>query len=123
MKDRSALEEFHATATESVVSGTKIIRFDFSDGKNRVGTVGIFDWWDGRYIEGLEVTDEYKGSGLSHALVDFAVSKLGADSVSVEKSNSIAMRIYEEKGFVPVDHDDKYIYMRITNSVECERVE
>lgn len=67
-------------------------------------------------IQALEVTGEYKGHGLSKQLLDFAVRKLQADNLTVNKNNKIAIRLYEKYGFKMYKSNNNIIYYKLPNS-------
>lgn len=107
----TSLSSFSMRESERDCGGTVVRTYDFLDGDIKACSVGSFEWWDGTNIEGLEVSDGYRGRGLSYLLLDFAVNELGATKLAVAKDNSIAMHAYEKFGFVPVDEDESFEYM------------
>lgn len=36
----------------------------------------IWDWWDGKNVSDLEISENYKGLGLSYQLLDYATKKM-----------------------------------------------
>lgn len=69
-------------------------------------------------IQGLEISGEFKGKGLSIGLLDIAVKKLGAKYLSVRKTNEIAKRLYIKYGFKTYRSDDFMgIYENINNYI------
>lgn len=117
-KELKALSAFSVVQSEKDISGTTVRQYDFFDGSKKACSVQTFDWWDGKNVAGLEVSEEYKGRGLSYSLLDYAVNELNVVNLAVEKSNSIAMHVYEKYGFVRVDEDESYVYMSVERGVE-----
>lgn len=92
----------------------------FFDGDNKlVGVIAVehkdSDYEDGDWITALEVSKEYQGYGLGTQLLDFAVKNLHADSLSVNRNNEVAIRMYEKYGF-KYNKNDKgqmlYMYLK-----------
>lgn len=52
-----------------------------------------------RLIKVLDVSEEFRGYGLGTQLINYAVKKLKADALGVEKDNEIAIRMYQKYGF------------------------
>ena len=52
-----------------------------------------------KWIQALEVYHEFRGYGLGKQMLDYAVTKLGAEYLSVSKKNQIAIDMYTEYGF------------------------
>lgn len=52
-----------------------------------------------KWIQALEVFYEFREYGLGRQLLDYAVTKLGAEYLSVSKKNEIAIQMYEDYGF------------------------
>lgn len=73
----------------------------------------IWDWWDGTNISDLEISENYKGLGLSYQLLDYATKKCGAKNLAVKKSNIIAKHVYDKYGFQVTDEDNEYYYMSL----------
>lgn len=77
-----------------------------------VGTCEYFD--DGtKWIVSLDVNNEYQGHGLSKQILDFAVKRLGCKYLSVNKSNKLAKKIYDDYGFKVYEQDDNMYYMTL----------
>lgn len=65
------------------------------------------------WIQGLEIFGDAKGKGYSKYLLDIAVNDLGATKLSVNKSNTIAKKVYDKYGFKIYDEDDNMYYMEL----------
>ncbi len=65
------------------------------------------------WIQGLEVFGDNKGTGLSIGLLDIAVKELGADHLSVRKTNKVALKVYEEYGFQTYESNNFMNFMSI----------
>ena len=78
------------------------------DGENLVAIVSDFDDANGdRWLSYLEVTEKYRGHGLSSQLLDFAIKDLGCTYLGVSKKNEVAISVYEKAGFVNLgEHPD-----------------
>ena len=74
----------------------------------------IWDWWDGKNVSDLKISEKYRGLGLSYQLLDYATKKCGAINLAVEKSNTIAKYIYDKYGFRVTDENDLYYYMSLS---------
>ena len=66
---------------------------------NLVAKFKIWDWWDGKNISDLEISENYKGLGLSYQLLDYATKRCGAKNLAVNKSNTVAKYVYDKYGF------------------------
>lgn len=80
---------------------------------NHVAEFKIWDWWDGKNVSDLEISENYKGLGLSYQLLDYATKRCGAKNLAVKKSNTIARYIYDKYGFQITDEDDENYYMSL----------
>ena len=74
----------------------------------------IWDWWDGKNISDLEISENYRGLGLSYQLLDYATKRCGARNLAVNKNNTIAKYVYDKYGFLVTDEDDEYYYMSLS---------
>lgn len=108
------LDVFKMRKSAIKISGIVIDQYDWynKDTNEHICSVQTFEWWDGLNASGLEIQEQYKGNGLSYAVLDYAVSILGAKNIAVEKTNKIARHAYKKYGFVDVDEDDTYYYMK-----------
>lgn len=77
----------------------------------------IWDWWDGKNVSDLEISEKYRGLGLSYQLLDYATKRCGAINLDVEKNNTIAKHVYEKYGFQIIDEDDTYYYMSLRKEI------
>lgn len=74
----------------------------------------IWDWWDGKNVSDLEISEKYRGLGLSYQLLDYATKRCGARNLAVNKNNTIAKYVYDKYGFLVTDEDDEYYYMSLS---------
>ena len=74
----------------------------------------IWNWWDGKNVSDLEISEKYRGLGLSYQLLDYATKRCGAINLAVEKNNTIAKYIYDKYGFRVIDEDNEYYYMSLS---------
>lgn len=58
------------------------------------------------WIMGMDIAYKYNGYGLSHQLLDYAISH-GVDALSVQKDNLIALKTYTSHGF-KISDDSKF---------------
>lgn len=79
----------------------------------QVAEFKIWDWWDGKNVSDLEITEKYRGLGLSYQLLDYATKTLKANNLAVKKDNVIAKYVYDKYGFSTADEDDEYYYMSL----------
>lgn len=64
-----------------------------------------------RWIQGLEVSKEYRGHGLSEELLKESINKYKADHLSVNKNNEVAIYIYKKFGFEIYKETDIMYFM------------
>ena len=102
--------------TEQVMLGkTPSIQYKWhTKNGNLVAEFKVWDWWNGKNISDLEISENYRGLGLSYQLLDYSTKICGAKNLAVNKSNAIAKYIYEKYGFQVTDEDDKYYYMSLS---------
>lgn len=102
--------------TEQVMLGkTPSIQYKWhTKNGNLVAEFKVWDWWNGKNISDLEISENYRGLGLSYQLLDYSTKICGAKNLAVNKSNSIAKYIYEKYGFQVTDEDDEYYYMSLS---------
>ena len=74
----------------------------------------IWDWWDGKNVSDLKISEKYRGLGLSYQFLDYATKRCGAKNLAVKKSNTIAQHIYYKYGFRVTDENDLYYYMSLS---------
>lgn len=74
-----------------------------------VGVISVRN--DIKCIQALEVFGKYKGKGISYYLLDIATKELGAKSLTVRKTNEIAIHTYKKYGFkINKDKSTEYMY-------------
>ena len=78
----------------------------------------IWNWWDGKNVSDLEISEKYRGLGLSYQLLDYATKRCGAINLAVEKNNTIAKYVYDKYGFRVTDEDDEYYYMSLSKKID-----
>ena len=102
--------------TEQVMLGkTPSIQYKWhTKNGNLVAEFKVWDWWNGKNISDLEISENYRGLGLSYQLLDYSTKICGAKNLAVNKSNAIAKYIYEKYGFQVTDEDDEYYYMSLS---------
>lgn len=64
-----------------------------------------------RWIQGLEVSKDYRGHGLSEELLKEATNKYKADHLSVNKNNEVAIYLYKKFGFKIYNETDIMYFM------------
>lgn len=69
-----------------------------------------------KYIQAIEISDKYKGLGLSYDILRECV-RLGARELSVSKTNDIAKHVYNNSGFKITSSTDSMDIMRLDESV------
>ena len=64
------------------------------------------------FITGLYVDENYRGYGLGNKLLDDAINKYGGIDLVVYRDNEIPLRMYRNRGFVPIGYgnDGKKAY-------------
>ena len=77
----------------------------------------IWDWWDGKNVSDLKISEKYRGLGLSYQLLDYATKQCGARNLAVNKSNTIAKHVYDKYGFQVTDQDYEYYYMSLSEEI------
>jgi len=113
IRSTSGLDNYTLSEKDIMLGDTPAKQFIWYDGDKQVAKLDVFDWWDGLNIEDLEVKPEYRGSGLSYDLLDFATKELGAKNLAVAKDNDIAKHVYDKYGFKVTEEDKDYYYMSI----------
>lgn len=73
---------------------------------------------DEKWIQALEVTNDYQGYGLSKQLLDVCVKELGANFLSVNKTNEVAHKIYLDYGFKVYKETDSMYFMSLKSITE-----
>ena len=104
-----ALKNLNMTAEQVMLGKTPSIQYKWYTKKgDYVAEFKIWDWWDGTNISDLEISENYKGFGLSYQLLDYATKKCGAKNLSVKKSNTIAKHVYDKYGYQGTAEDNEY---------------
>lgn len=80
----------------------------------------IWNWWDDKNVSDLEISENYRGLGLSYQLLDYATKKCGARNLAVKKGNTIAKHVYDKYGFQVTEEDDEYYYMSLSKETIYE---
>lgn len=102
------------TAKQVMLGETPSIQYKwYTNSGDYVAEFKIWDWWDGRNVSDLEINKRYRGVGLSHQLLDYAVKQCGARNLAFQKNNEIAKHVYEKYGFQVTEEDDEYYYMSL----------
>lgn len=108
------LKNLNMTTEQVMLGKTPSIHYKWhTKNGNRVAEFKIWDWWDGKNISDLEISENYKGLGLSYQLLDYATKRCGARNLAVKKSNTIAKHVYDKYGFQVTDEDNAYYYMSL----------
>ena len=87
----------YAWVTDYTIAGMCAV--DRSDRDNRI------------YITILDVADLYKKQGLGTEILRFCINKLQANSLTVRKTNKVAIHMYEKNGFKIVSENDRHYTM------------
>lgn len=108
------LKNLNITTEQVMLGKTPSIQYKWHTKKgDYVAEFKIWDWLDGTNISDLEISENYKGLGLSYQLLDYATKKCGAKNLAVKKSNIIAKHVYDKYGFQVTDEDNEYYYMSL----------
>ena len=78
----------------------------------------IWDWWDGKNVSDLEISEKYRGLGISYQLLDYATKQCGARNLAVKKNNTIAKHVYDKYGFQVTEEDNEYYYMSLNRELQ-----
>lgn len=72
------------------------------------------------WIQGIEISPDYKGKGLSKPALKVAIDEIGRNDnvvyLSVNKSNTLAYNIYKSMGFKEYGTTDTMIFMKYTKN-------
>lgn len=81
------LSNFNMTTKQVMLGKTPSIQYKWhTKNGNYVAEFKIWDWWDGKNISDLEISENYKGLGLSYQLLDYATKRLcGFDADGAEE--------------------------------------
>lgn len=90
------------------------------DGGELAAMVGSCEYTDDntKWIVSLEVTKGYKGYGLSKQILDYATKTMKCKYLSVNKSNKLAKKVYDDYGFKVYQDSDTMYYMTIDKNVK-----
>lgn len=108
------LRNLNMTIQQVMLGKTPSIQYKWhTKNGNHVAEFKIWDWWDGKNISDLEISENYKGLGLSYQLLDYATKRCGAKNLAVRKNNTIVKHVYDKYGFEVTEEDDEYYYMSL----------
>ena len=119
-KKREKMGNFSLKKSKVMLGKTPAILYKWTD-KNgdKVAEFKTWDWWDGKNISDLEISENYRGKGLSYQLLDYATKKkIGVKNLAVNKTNNIAKHVYDKYGFKVVDQDDDLYYMSLEENYD-----
>ena len=90
------------------------------DNDELVAMVGSCEYTDDKtkWIVSLEITDNYKGYGLSKQILDYATKTMNCKYLSVNKNNEIAKKVYDDYGFKVYQESDTMYYMTIDKNIK-----
>lgn len=85
------------------------------DDDELVGMVGSCEYTDDKtkWVVSLEITNKYRGYGLSKQILDYAVKTMNCKYLSVNKNNKVAKKVYDDYGFKVYQEDNTMYYMTI----------
>ena len=84
------------------------------DNKNVVGFYNLRT--SDRYIQALEVCEDYQSKGIGKQLLQECINK-GATKLSVNKKNEKAINLYKKRNFKVVKEDNTMYYMELNKKV------
>lgn len=85
--------------------GDEVIFYEGGIEIGRACTACIGDQPDA-FLHGVEVEADYRNRGYGHAIVSYMIDTYGVNTLYVAITNSTAMRLYANFGFVVVGHFD-----------------
>ena len=90
------------------------------DNNELVAMVGSCQYTDDKtkWVVSLEITNKYKGYGLSKQILDYATKTMNCKYLSVNKNNAVAKKIYDEYGFKVYQEDKTMYYMTIDKNIK-----
>lgn len=71
------------------------------------------------WIQPIQVSEKYRGYGLSNQLMNIAINKLGAKYLAVYSDNEVAIQLYKKYGFKvfeKVDYNNEIVYFMSIDS-------
>ena len=94
------------------------------DDDELVAMVGSCEYTDDKtkWVVSLEITNKYRGYGLSKQILDYAVKTMNCKYLSVNKNNKIAKKVYDNYGFKVYQEDNTMYYMTIDNNTDIVSV-
>ena len=108
------LSSFALTTKKVMLGKTPSTQYIWKNSEEKkVAEFKIWEWWDGKNVSDLEISNPYRGNKLSYQLLDYATKKCGAKNLAVKKTNKIAKHVYDKYGFKVTETDDTYIYMTL----------
>lgn len=114
LKDAEELRNLNMATQQVMLGKTPSIQYIWhTNNGDIVAEFKIWDWWDGKNISDFEISEKYRGLGLSYKLLDYATQRCGAKNLAVKKNNAIAKYVYTKYGFQPVDEDEENYYMSL----------
>lgn len=69
-----------------------------------------------KWIQALEITKGLRGYGLSNQMLDIATDRLGAEYLSVNKKNEVALNLYKKNGWLITDSTETMYFMTTNRS-------
>jgi len=69
-------------------------------------------------VQALEISKDYQGYGLSSQLVSYAMNALHATSLTVNKNNEVAIKVYKQMGFKIIKSSDTMITMSTKKNIQ-----
>lgn len=107
------LKKYSYPALSHIRTGDNCKGFLFVDGDSVVGFVNVEEKENKeKWIQGLEVSKDYRKQGVAHTLLNLAVDTLGAEFLSVQTNNDEAIKLYEAEGFYIFDKTENQYFMR-----------
>lgn len=116
------LKNLNMTTKKVMLGDTSSTQYTWhTQNGDTVAEFKIWDWWDGKNVSDLEISEKYRGLGLSYQLLDYATKRLGARNLAVKKDNTIAKHVYDKYGFHVTEEDDEYYYMSLGKENKKEK--
>lgn len=117
------LKNLNMTTKHVMLGKTPSIQYTWrTNNGDIVAEFKIWNWWDGKNVSDLEISEKYRGLGLSYQLLDYATKRCGARNLAVNKSNTIAKHVYDKYGFQVTEEDNEYYYMSLDKDVTKKKV-
>lgn len=69
-----------------------------------------------KWIQALEITKGLRGYGLSNQMLDIATDRLGAEYLSVNKKNEVALNLYKKNGWLIMGSTETMYFMTTNRS-------